>query len=102
MENGFSVLMLIFGAAILLYAAMLSGGNHKLLPLRVQPSLQRKDKKGQTKRIAKISAIVALSPVVGGLLGLWRGNIACLIGMGATAVVCILIAVLRTRGKKNE
>jgi hypothetical protein len=81
---------------------MLSGGNYKLLPLRVQPSLQRKDKKGQTKRIAKISAIVALSPVVGGLLGLWRGNIACLIGMGATAVVCIVIAVLRTRGKKNE
>lgn len=49
MENGFSVLMLIFGAAILLYAAMLSGGNHKLLPLRVQPSLQRKDKKRADK-----------------------------------------------------
>ena len=45
MDNGFSVLMLIFGIAILLYAAILSSGNHKLLPVTVQPSLRRTDKK---------------------------------------------------------
>lgn len=45
MDNGFSILMLIFGAAVMLYAAILSSGNYKLLPLTVQPSLRRKDKK---------------------------------------------------------
>lgn len=102
MENGFSVLMLIFGAALLLYAAMLSGGNYKLLPMRVIPTLQRKDKKGQTKRLAKITAIAALSPVIGGLLGLWKGNLLCLIGMGVTAAVCITAAILKNRSKKDE
>ena len=102
MENGFSVLMLIFGAGILLYAAVLSGGNYKLLPYRVQPSLRRRGKKAQTKRIAKISAIVGLSPLTGGFAGLWRGNIACLITMGATAAVCSLIAVLKKRRKRDD
>ena len=46
MDNGFSILMLIFGAAVMLYAAILSSGNYKLLPLTVYPSLRRKDKKG--------------------------------------------------------
>jgi cyanate permease len=102
MENGFSVLMLIFGAALLLYAAVLSGGNHKLLPARVTPTLQRKDKKGQTKRIAAITAVVALSPVIGGLLGLWKGNTLCLIGMGATAAISIALAVIKKRSHRDE
>ena len=70
MDNGFSVLMLIFGAALLLYAAVLSGGNHKLLPYRVEQTMRKTGRKKQTKLIAKITAIVALSPVIGGLLGL--------------------------------
>ena len=103
MENGFSVLMLIFGTAILLYAAILSRGNYKLLPYRVQPSLRSKDKKGQTKHIAKISAIVGLSPLMGGLLGCWRGSpVICLIGMGVTAALSIAAAVLKKRGKPND
>ena len=98
MEYGFSVLMLIFGAAILLYAAMLSGGNYKLLP-----SLRRTDKKGQTKHLAKVTAVVGLSPLIGGLLGWWReSNTVCLIGMGVTAAVCIVIAVLKKRRKTDE
>ncbi len=102
MENGFAVLMLIFGAVVLLYAAMLSGGNDKLLPIRVQPTLRRKDKKGQTKHIAKVLAVAALTPLIGGLLGLWRGNIACLIGMGGTALLSVIAAVLMKRRKPNE
>ena len=102
MDNGFSVLVMIFGAAILLYAAMLSGGNYKLLPLKVQPTPRSKDKKGQTKHIAKMTAIVGLTPLIGGLAGFWRGNLACLIGMGVTAAVCIVIAVLKNRRKPHE
>lgn len=102
MENGFAVLMLIFGTVVMIYAAILSGGNEKLLPIRVQPSLRRKDKKGQTKQIAKVLAVTALTPLIGGLLGLWRGNIACLIGMGCTAVVSVIAAILMKRRKPNE
>ena len=53
MDNGFSVLMLIFGAALLLYAAVLSGGNHKLLPYRVEQTMRKTGRKKQTKLIAK-------------------------------------------------
>ena len=71
MDNGFSILMLIFGAAVMLYAAILSSGNYKLLPLTVQPSLRRKDKKGQTKHIAAVTAVVAV-PLFYPYLSLFR------------------------------
>ena len=102
MENGFSVLMLIFGAALMLYAAVLSGGNYKLLPYNVEQTMRKYDRKKQTKRIAKITAVAALSPIIGGLLGLWKGNLLCLIGMGATAAVCIATAILKKRSNRNE
>ena len=100
MENVFSILMLIFGAAILLYAAVLSSGNHKLLPYRVQPSLRNHDKKGQTRHIAKITAIVAIPIVLGGGAGTFFGNIGCLLVMGVSAVVLIAVAVILHKRKK--
>ena len=74
MDNGFSILMLIFGAAVMLYAAILSSGNYKLLPLTVQPSLRRKDKKGQTKHIAAVTAVVAVPIILGGTCRLLFGE----------------------------
>jgi len=102
MDNGFSVLMLIFGIAILLYAAILSSGNHKLLPVTVQPSLRRTDKKGQTRHIAAVTAVVAVPIVLGGFAGLFGGNIVCLIVMGVSAIVIIIIAVICHRHKKEK
>ena len=101
MDNGFSVLMLIFGIALLLYAAILSSGNHKLLPYRVQPSLRSNDKEGQTRHIAAVTALVALPIALGGLAGLFLGNTACLIAMGISGAAVILCAVIRHRKKKN-
>ncbi len=104
MDNGFSVLMLIFGVAVLLYAALLSTGDYKLLPMKVQPSLRSEDKKGQTKHIAAVTAVVAVPITIGGLAGLFWGNIACLIAMGVSAVLIIIYAVIRhkKRAEKNE
>lgn len=102
MDNGFSVLMLIFGAAILLYAAALSSGNHKLLPARVQPTLRKTDKKGQTKHIAAVSAVVAVPITAGGLAGTFWGNTACLIVMGATAALLIVSAAVRRRNRPDS
>ena len=102
MDNGFSVLMLIFGIAILLYAAVLSSGNHKLLPMRVQPSLRKEDKKGQTKHIAAVTAVVALPIALGGLAGTFLGNTSCIIVMGVSAASLIAVAVIRSRNKKTS
>jgi len=101
MDNGFSVLMLIFGIAILLYCRALSSGNYKLLPLTVQPSLRKEDKEGQTKHIAAVTAAVAVPITAGGLAGLFWGNTACLIVMGAVAALLIVNAVIRRRKKKG-
>ena len=97
MDNGFSILMLIFGAAVMLYAAILSSGNYKLLPLTVQPSLRRKDKKGQTKHIAAVTAVVAVPIILGGLAGSFLGNIVCLITMAVSAAV-----ILRAIANRNN
>ena len=98
MENGFSVLMTVFGAALLLYAAALSSGNPNVLPLRVQPSLRKDNQKEQVRHIAKITALVALCPVIGGLIGYLTGkNLFCLIGMIVTAAVLIVLSVMRKR-----
>ena len=104
MDNGFSVLMLIFGAAILLYAAILSSGNYKLLPYKVQPSLRREDKKGQTKHIAAVTALVAVPILMGGLAGCFFGNVICLITMAVSTVLIILVAIIvhRNKSEKNE
>lgn len=99
MDNGFSVLMLIFGIAILLYSAVLSSGNYKLLPVRVQPTLRKEDKKGQTKHIAAVSALTALPIALGGLAGCFWGNTVCLIAMLVSAAAIITIAIVRRRDK---
>ena len=102
MDNAFAILMLIFGAVLLLYGVSLLSGNPKLLPLKVQPSLRKADQKGQTKHIGKITVIVALVPVAGGLIGLFLGNTACLIGMIAAAAVLIGVAVRNKKKKSGD
>ena len=97
MDNGFSILMLIFGIAILLYAAVLSSGNYKLLPIKVQPTLRSKDKKGQTMHIAAVSAVTAIPIALGGLAGFFLGNKACIITMLVSAAALIANAVIRHR-----
>ena len=102
MDNAFAILMLIFGGVLLLYGVALLSGNHKLLPLKVQPSLRKADKKGQTKHIGKITVIVSLVPVFGGLVGLFLGNTACLIGMIAATVICIAAAIMKKKKKRDS
>ena len=95
--------MLIFGGALLLYAALLSSGNPNLLPYRVQPSLQQHDKKGQTRRIAKITAVCALTPLTGGLAGmLLVSNTACIIAGLLTAAVSVCTAILLHKRNRNN
>ena len=69
MERAYSILMFCFAGMILLYAALLSSGNDGLIPRR--HAAHMKDGKAYAKRCAKVLALVALSPLLSGLVALF-------------------------------
>ena len=89
MEHGFSILMLIFAGALLLYAGLMAvTKDYNLLPLRARVSVKPKDKKAYTFQLAKVIALVSAAPALGGLAGLWNGMTgAAVLVIGA--VVCV-------------
>ena len=86
MDNGFSILMLIFAGAILLYAALMAlTKDYNMLPLRAQVSVKPKNPKKYMMQLAKAVALVAVPVALGGLIGLWNamvGLIIMLLGVG--------------------
>ena len=87
MEYGYSILMGFFAAAILLYAGLMAlTKNYKILPVRATQSVKPKDEKRYMTQLAKVVALVALSPALSALAGLWN--------MTAALVVLIVSAVL--------
>ncbi len=87
MEYGYSILMGIFSAAILLYAGLMAlTKNYKILPVRATQSVKPKDEKRYMTQLSKVVALVALSPALSALAGLWN--------MTAALVVLIVSAVL--------
>ena len=102
MDNGFSVLMLIFGGALLLYAAALSSGNENLLPYRVQPTLRKTGRKAQVRHIAAVTALVSLPILFGGIAGWIWNNTVCLITMGVSAALLIAWSVIRHRSNAEK
>lgn len=87
MENGFSILMLLFAAALLLYAGLLAlKKDYKLLPYRSRVSVKPKDPKAYAVQLAKIIALVAAAPALSGLVGFWNqaaGAIVLIVGLPA-------------------
>ena len=82
-DYGYSVLMAIFAAALLLYAGLMAVfKDYKMLPYRSRASVKPKNEKKYMTQLSKIVALVSLSPALSALVGLW--NIA--------AAVVVLIA----------
>ena len=87
MEHGYTILMGIFSAAILLYAGLMAlTKDYKILPYRATNSVKPKDGKRYMTQLSKVVALVALSPALSALAGLWN--------MTAALVVLIVSAVL--------
>ena len=87
MEYGYSILMSVFSAAILLYAGLMAlTKNYKILPVRATQSVKPKDEKRYMTQLSKVVALVALSPALSALAGLWN--------MTAALVVLLVSAVL--------
>ena len=73
MDHGFSILMFIFAAILLLYSVVLAiTKNYSLLPYKAQIPVKPKNPKAYTVRLAKVVALVGLAVAVGAVVALWN------------------------------
>lgn len=87
MEHAYSILMAIFAAAILVYAALMAiTKDYNMLPYRATNSVKPKDPKRYMTQLAKAVALAALSPALSALTGLWS--------VGAALAVFVLTLAL--------
>jgi threonine/homoserine/homoserine lactone efflux protein len=92
MEYAFSIIMFIFGGALLLYSGILALTKDYNLIARGHAT-KPKDKKRYALCFARTMAIVALSPIITGLAGL-TGNVIITAAAGVVSfVLCIFIGV---------
>lgn len=98
MEYGYSVLMAIFSAALLLYAGLMAiFRDYKMIPMRARVSVKPKNEKKYMAQLAKVIALVALSPALSALAGLWNS----LAGLIVLILSAILFIWLGTKLMKN-
>ena len=89
--NPFSIIMFCFSGAILLYAGIMGlTGDSSML--RKQWAVNIDDKKAYARKVAKILAITALAPALGGVVGLFS-TLAGLIALFVGLVVFIWLGV---------
>ncbi len=87
MDYGFSIFMVIFSAALLLYAGlMVWRKDYKMVPVRARQSVKPKDPRRYTANLAKVIALVAVAPALSGLAGLWNPIAAIIALIGGTAL----------------
>lgn len=80
MEYGYSILMGIFAGALLLYAGLMAlFKDYKMLPFRAQTSVKPKNPKKYMTQLAKVVALVACSPALSAVAGLWNMTVAIII-----------------------
>ena len=98
MEYGYSILMGFFAAAILLYAGLMAlTKNYKILPVRATQSVKPKDEKRYMTQLSKVVALVALSPALSALAGLWNMT-AALVALIVSAVLFIWLGTKIMKG----
>ena len=100
MEYGYSILMGIFSAAILIYAGLMAlTKDYEMLPVRARQSVKPEDPKKYTAQLSKVIALVAASPALSALTGLWN-MIAAVVVLIVTMIVFIWIGVRIMRDVK--
>ena len=98
MDHNFSILFLIFAAAILLYAALLAiTKDYKMLPYRSQVSVKPKDPKKYTVQLAKVVALVGAAIGVGAAASWWNAAAGIVVMIAGT----VLALWLGTKIVKN-
>lgn len=98
MEYGFSILMLIFSGALLLYAGLMAlTKDYKMLPYRARVSVKPKNEKAYMTQLAKVVALTALSPALCALAALWNP----MVGLVVLIVSAVVFLWLGTKLMKN-
>lgn len=100
MEQGFPMLVLIFGGAVMLYALLIRIFGYGMIPRNwaVQPTNQD----AYARQFSKILAILALSPILSGLAGLRWGEGICGILLGVLSLGAIALCVLLFAPRKDD
>ena len=89
MSYAFSVLMFLFAAALLLYAALLAlTKDDKLLPYQYTLSAEPKDSRAYVLQFSKVIALVALAIAAGAAAALWNQLV------GAVVMIAAVIAAI--------
>ena len=84
MEYGYSILMGIFAGALLLYSGLMAlTKDYKMLPYRARTSVKPKNPKRYMTQLAKAIVLVACSPALSALVGLWNMVAALFVLIGA-------------------
>lgn len=82
--RGYAILMACFAVALLLYAGLMAWTkDYKILPLRARTSVKPKNKKVYMTQLAKVMALVALSPALSALTALWNLTAAFIVLLAA-------------------
>ena len=98
MEYGYSILMGIFSAAILVYAGLMAlTKDYRMLPYRATVSVKPKNPKKYMTQLAKVIALVSLSPALSALAGLWN-MVAAVIVLIGTMVLFIWLGTKIMKG----
>lgn len=96
MEYAFSILMLCFSGAILIYVGIMAATKDiNMLRYRHRYAAKTKDKKAYAVKVAKILAITAVAPLAGGLIG-FISPLAGGIVLAAGLPLCIWLGVRLT------
>ena len=83
--------MAIFAGALLLYAGLMAlSKDYKMLPWRFRQSVQPENPKAYTTHLAKVIALVALSPALSALAGLWNMTAAVAVLIGSMILLIFL------------
>lgn len=105
MEYGYSILMGIFAGTLSLYAGFMAlFKDYKMLPFRATQSVKPKNEKVYMTQLAKVIALVACSPALSSVVGLWNMT-AALIVLITTGVIFIWLGtklVKNAEGKNKE
>ena len=89
MQHAFSILMFIFAAFLLLYAAIMAvTKDYKMIPYRSRVSIKPKDSKAYAVQLAKIIALVALAIALGAAVALWNNAVGA-----AVIIIGVIIAI---------
>ena len=98
MEYAYSILMGIFSLAILAYAGLMAlTKDYNILPVRAQQSVKPKDPKRYMTQLAKVVALVSLSPALSALTGLWN-TVAALVVLIGSMILFIWLGTRIMRG----